>query len=596
MRSLKWKLVLIYVALVFIVMIISGTFIVIQISNMETDQIKEQLEIHADMIYDQVIVGSAPTAFSESLTGLTRSKSLSADIQSSILNEEGLTIATNAAQGNLLPIYNNSAVIAAMAGNERFDKGVWTDATGIRKEWLNLAKPCEYNQTKYIIYVQTDIGSVNAKTARTTQIILTSAALALMFTIVVGIIFADTITRPIIQLTQKAKELARGRLNVRVSVESHDEIGQLSKNFNYMSHELSDSMSAISSEKNKLETLLHNMTDGVLAFNQAGTLIHANATSQQMMGAIQDKISLEELKHTFGLDISTDELIHRGESIESSASVKKRYIKASFAPYADVKGRAEGIVVVLQDLTEQKALDDMRKDFVANVSHEIRTPLTTIKSYSETLIDGALDDKETAREFLSTIDSETDRMALLVKDLLELSSLDNSKFVMSYDDVNLAALVTENIKQCKVLADGKKQKILYRPPEGEVLVSTDKPRATQVITNILSNAIKYSPEATVIKLSILETKNYAAVSIADQGMGIPADDLPRVFERFYRVDKARSRSMGGTGLGLAIAKEIMESMGGFIKAESEVSKGTRMTVYFPKSRIPKGEEDSESVS
>ena len=242
----------------------------------------------------------------------------------------------------------------------------------------------------------------------------------------------------------------------------------------------------------------------------------------------------------------------------------------------------EGTVVVLQDNTEQKRLDDMRKEFVANVSHELRTPLTTVKSYTETLMDGALDDRDMAMEFLDIINSEADRMSFLVRDLLQLSRFDNKQFNFNFSRININNFISENIRQSRIHAENKKQKLTFEPFERDIFITADKDRITQVFNNILTNAIKYSPEEASITVSVSETINYFKVAVKDTGIGIPKEDIGRVFDRFYRVDKARSRAMGGTGLGLAIAKEIMEAHGGKITAESEYGKGTTMTMWFLK--------------
>jgi two-component system sensor histidine kinase VicK len=219
---------------------------------------------------------------------------------------------------------------------------------------------------------------------------------------------------------------------------------------------------------------------------------------------------------------------------------------------------------------------------VANVSHELRTPLTTVKSYSETLLDGALEQPEIAHEFLQIIDSEADRMALLVSDLLQLSRFDNNQFELRCSLVRLDEVLQNSYSQHKILAEKKNQKYTYTPMKEAIRVCVDVDRIGQVLSNVIGNAIKYSPEGSTIAIFTTVTEGYVKVYIKDNGIGIPKEDLPRIFERFYRVDKARSRAMGGTGLGLAISKEIMELHGGSINAESEYGKGTTMILWIPK--------------
>lgn len=262
--------------------------------------------------------------------------------------------------------------------------------------------------------------------------------------------------------------------------------------------------------------------------------------------------------------------------------VKDKYINGCFATYGRKKGESDGVIIVLQDVTEQKELEEMRKEFVANVSHELRTPLTTVKSYAETLLDGAVDNKDLALSFLQVINNEADRMTALVQDLLELSRLDNKQVKFNLKSVNIAQLIIKSVEQHQILAQKKNQNLGYSITNEKIIINIDPERIQQVLSNVISNAIKYSPEEAKINVSLSEEEDFVVVKVTDTGFGIPESDLPRIFERFYRVDKARSRQMGGTGLGLAIAKEIMEHHKGKIYAESEYGKGTTITMKFPK--------------
>jgi two-component system sensor histidine kinase VicK len=247
-------------------------------------------------------------------------------------------------------------------------------------------------------------------------------------------------------------------------------------------------------------------------------------------------------------------------------------------------GDVDGFVIVLQDMTKMARLDKTRRDFVANVSHELRTPLTSVKTYTETLLDGAVEDVETASRFLRVIDDETQRMTNLVMDLLELSRLDNKPGLQEREVVDLSGLLRVTIRQSMVLAEAKGQSIRFEPPGKPYFIEAEAKKINQVITNIITNSIKYSPENTAIEIALEETDRYYRVFIKDNGIGIPKDDIPHIFERFYRVDKARSRAQGGTGLGLAIAKEIMEEHNGRIVVSSELGKGTTMVLRFPRYR------------
>ncbi|MBQ3568583.1 MAG: HAMP domain-containing protein, partial [Anaerotignum sp.] len=411
-----------------------------------------------------------------------------------------------------------------------------------------------------------------------------AVALALLLAAIMGYVFAQTLTGPILALTKGAKSLAEGDMSQSLKVKSTDEIGQLTASFNYMAEELAKNMSEISREKNRLEILLHNMSDGVISFDKDGNLMLANAAAANMLDVEEMNMTFTEFIRKY--DINSGVYLDMGSEPSKKVTfpVGKQFINANFSPYYDKKGEIEGLVVVLQDITEQKKLDDMRKEFVANVSHELRTPLTTVKSYTETLLDGAMEEKELAEEFLTIINSEADRMAFLVRDLLQLTRFDNKQVRLDMTEIEMNDFLSMTVRQNKIHAEAKNQELSFEPYEHMVVVHGDRDRVGQVVNNIVTNAIKYSLEQATIRIFVTEDEQFFKINVKDTGMGISREDLPRIFERFYRVDKARSRAMGGTGLGLAIAKEIMESHGGRLTAESEYGKGTTMTMWFPKER------------
>jgi two-component system sensor histidine kinase VicK len=407
--------------------------------------------------------------------------------------------------------------------------------------------------------------------------------IALLLTAILGFLLANTLTRPITALTRQANNMAQGNLNQEIPVYGRDEIGQLTVTINDMAKELSHTLSTMESEKNKMQVVLYNMSDGVLAYDNQENLIHANAASVEMLnlGNLQKISERDVLSH---LGFSNKEY-----NKESTIATGDKFISSIVTPYLNTQGQEEGIVVVIQDVTKLTKLDNMRKEFVANVSHELRTPLTTVKTYTETLLDGALEDLDVATDFLQVVHSETDRMTLLVQDLLELSRLDNHQMQLNLEIVDLNHLLLHTVRQNIVLAENKKQVIVFNPADQECLIEADENRINQVLTNIFSNSVKYSPDGAEISIRIEIGDKYFRVYMKDNGMGIPRNDLQRIFERFYRVDKARSRAMGGTGLGLAIVKEIMEAHGFRITAQSELGRGTTMILRFPKYELNIGD-------
>ncbi len=588
MRSIKWRLIAMYLGLVLIVMIVTGSYILISMQNTEIDKARDQLELYAQKVSEQVVESYDEADFQTGLEQFTRTSSSDSQIQGNIINEYCETVASTAVSQPPFPSYNNSVVMMAISGETGFDESredPETDTT-----WICYASPALTinGEVKYVVYARMNASAMQESLAQTTQTIIVAVFLALVLAVLMAYVFAKTLTGPIHQLTVKAKLLAEGDLKQTVEVYSEDEIGQLAESFNYMASELNKTVGEAFREKNKLEAILHNMTDGVISFDKNGNISHANTVAAEMLEV--DKLDFTLDMFTRKYDLELDE---QGRDVEDGMAVQlqytfpvgEKYINASFSPYFNETEEIEGIVVVLQDITKQKKLDNMRKEFVANVSHEMRTPLTTIKSYTETLMYGALEEKDMAMEFLNIINTETDRMSFLVRDLLQLSRFDNKQVQFKFSKVYINEFISENVRQNKIHAENKKQNLILELwPDDNAYVVADRDRVNQVINNITTNAIKYSPEGATIRIYVTEDKTYYKINVSDTGMGISKEDLPRIFERFYRVDKARSRAMGGTGLGLAIAKEIMEGHDGKLTAESEYGKGTTMTMWFMKNQ------------
>lgn len=584
MRSIKWKLIIMYLGLVLIVMIVSGSYILLSLRNIEIDKARQQLELYAEKINEQVIGGNEMVHFQENLL---RTVTNAIGIQGNILNADGETVASTSVLEEPYPTYTDQSIIAAMNGMTSFSSGKKSvDSFGLLKEWMSYSVPVKdaNDNVTYIVYTRLDAGDMRSSLDQTTKTIIIAAAISLLLAVIMGYVFAQTLTGPILALTKGAKNMAEGNFAQSLKVRSTDEIGQLTSSFNYMALELTKNMTEISREKNRLEILLHNMSDGVISFSRDGELILANAAATEMLEV--EKIDMDFAAFIRKYDINSGVYLDMGSEPSKKVTfpVGKQFISANFTPYYSASGKIEGLVVVLQDITEQKKLDDMRKEFVANVSHELRTPLTTVKSYTETLIDGAIEDPEIAMEFLRIIDSEADRMAFLVRDLLQLSRFDNKQVHLDIVEIEMNEFLEQTVKQSKIHAEAKRQELTFTPYPHMVVIHGDRDRVGQVVNNILTNAIKYSLDQAQIRIFITEDDTWFKISVKDTGMGITREDLPRIFERFYRVDKARSRAMGGTGLGLAIAREIMESHGGRLTAESEYGKGTTMTMWFPKEK------------
>ena len=346
--------------------------------------------------------------------------------------------------------------------------------------------------------------------------------------------------------------------------------------------ELKDKLNEVSSRKNQIETILLHMTDGIIAFNIKGEIILINPAAKKFLSISPEDNTFDDIFGKFKLDINTEKVIYLDSwtSTEQRIQVDDQYVKVLFAPFKNEDERPDGVIAVIQDITEHVKLDNMQKELVADVSHELKTPITSIMGYADTLLEGGYDE-ETQTKFLNVIASESRRMARLVTDLLKLSRYDSNKKKTRKETFDLGDLVKRCQEKLAIEIKKKGHKVTSFVTADVPPVYADKDDIERVVLNILTNSIKYTPDNGEIKIYVGFVYNDAYIKIFDNGIGIPEDDLSRIFERFYRVDKARTREMGGTGLGLSIAKEILDKNGGSIDIKSKVGEGTEVVIRIP---------------
>ena len=490
---------------------------------------------------------------------------------------------------NAMDVLEKSVILSSL-NNRVTEKDIQSENTDSDriKHMAFSYKEDQSDNLDYIIYGRASLDSVYRTLSNSTVILLRATVIALLVTIVLGYLMAGSITVPINQLTMKALKMAKGDFRQRVTVKSDDEIGQLGSMFNYLTEKLDTTLLEISSEKSKLNAIIKHMEDGLVAIDGKGQIIHYNPSFLSMLNLrekdLTDK-SYDKIIDDYSKDLEYGAILQKSISNSSENIIfennKKRILKASPALFRDEAGRISGAIVVFQDITESQRLEDMRREFVANVSHELKTPITTIKSYSETLLCGALEDKELSKSFVEVIENEADRMSSLVKDLLQLSHMDYEKVVWEMHHLDLREIVTDSVRKLEVHFQNKNQRLNMQISDEAVPIYADRGKIQQVIINLLTNAIKYTPENGNIRISAQVVDKNAIFEVQDSGIGIPKEDIKRIFERFYRVDKGRSRAQGGTGLGLSIAHNIIKQHKGSIKVSSELEKGSIFTVYFP---------------
>jgi two-component system sensor histidine kinase VicK len=583
-RSIKWRLVTIYVVLVIIVMIASGSLVIWVTSYNEYKTMEEELVNAAKVIVEATAAEN--TSIDEVQNDLKTIISGRGELYQSkitcLLDKDGNLIYSSSAISDSLEFYYPQ-VMAVIYGQE-LDELDSVNYTGIDTEYKGYAKGIYVDeQLEFIVYIMASTEPVKDTINTVINVLILAIILAIIIAVILGLIFSSFITKPIVTLSNKAREMASGNLDKGIEVMSNDEIGELTRDFNIMATSLNNTLREISSEKNKLEIVFEYMTDGILVFNTDGQLTYYNKASEVML-EIGDNHTFDNII-SIHFSSSFEDVLNqlKGKTIQHIIEVGEKYYNICMAKYFDQDKVVIGIICVIQDITEYKKLEKMQKEFVANVSHELRTPLTTIKSYTETLIDG-VDNPDISSKFLNVINHESDRMTDLVQDLLELSRLDNKQIKIELREISLNSIVEDSVEKYQIHARKKNQILTYYKPDDNYNIIGDAGRIEQVIKNIVSNAVKYSLEEAAIDVYLYEKEDEVIVKIQDTGMGISKEDLKRIFERFYRVDKARSRKMGGTGLGLSIAKEIMNFHGGTITVESEISKGSTFYLHFPRKR------------
>ncbi len=357
---------------------------------------------------------------------------------------------------------------------------------------------------------------------------------------------------------------------------------KFSKTINSMTEELKQNLKIVNKQKNQVEAILLHITDGIISFDLDGNVTYINPAAINFFNLDKEDNTFSKIFKKIDLDVNLEKIVYLDDftSTEQKVFINEKYINIFFAPFKDSKNRPNGIIILLQDITEHVKLDNMRKEFVADVSHELKTPITSIIGYADTLLEGDYD-KDTQMQFLNVISSESRRMAKLVTDLLTLSRYDNNKNKVEKTEIDLGDLTKKCLENLEMEIEKKKHKVECFVTADVPLVKADKYGIERVILNILTNSIKYTHENGNIKIYVGFVYNDAYIKVIDNGIGIPEKDLPRIFERFYRVDKARTRDLGGTGLGLSIAKEIIEQNNGSIDIKSEFGKGTEVVLRIP---------------
>ncbi|HHH5835784.1 TPA: cell wall metabolism sensor histidine kinase WalK [Listeria innocua] len=598
-QSVQFKLVIMYLLLIIVAMQVIGAYFVRelegQLEKNFQDSITNSITLLDYNAREEIIKNSDNSVklqndIRELLVDYSRASSNIIEVR--IVDDKGKILGTSNLdnQGIVGQKSNDPLVKRTLSlGTTSEDKIYKDESNKNNRVWVNVSSIKNNGQVIGAIYLVADIESVYKQVDDITNIFITGTLIAMIITAVLGILLSRTITKPIIEMKRQAYAMARGNYSRKVKVYGVDEIGELADSFNTLTKRVQEAQAMTEGERRKLSSVLAYMTDGVIATDRRGKVILINTPAEKMLRVKHESangrsiIDVLDIGDTYQFE---DLMEVDGSLTMDRSTLDKPYVlRANFSVIQRETGFNNGVIAVLHDITDQEKVDQERRDFVSNVSHELRTPLTSMHSYLEALSDGAWEDKEIAPRFLEVTQNETERMIRLVNDLLKLSRMDGGREQLEKSFVNFTDFFNHIIDRFEMM---KKETIMFKRhiPKEPVIIEIDEDKVMQVLDNIISNANKYSPDGGRISFYLKKFEDEIEVSIADEGLGVPDEDLANVFDRFFRVDKARSREMGGTGLGLAIAREVIEAHGGRIWAERNKSKGTIIKFTLPYSDLP----------
>ena len=579
LRSLHIKLVLIMILLVVCLMTIAGAFLVNSVNRFYLNEFYTQMvEVFSqdtEFIRDLVTAREGETDGVQAIDEILVAKMGPLGVDGKNRNyylldgDTGQILSSSDDDaGDTLEEITPNLLIAL---NEKREG----DESDLTASYMDLALPISRGEEDYVIYILDQRATVRELNNQLFQLIIEALVFGLVISVLLSFLLSRAMVTPIRALTRGAQRVAEGDFDHEIQVESHDEIGVLTNAFNAMSRQLQSTLQEVESERTKLSTLFLHMTDGVVAFNQSGEVIHSNPAAEEMLGQaipvggavtygdlFQDMVPLETV-------LTTDR-----DCLEIETVWGERILLLLLAPFN--REKQVGVLVVVHDVTQQVKNETMRKEFVANVSHELRTPITNIRSYAETLAENPDLPPDTTASFLGVILSESDRMTHIVQDLLTLSRFDSGHSELNLTTFPFAGLLEESCQAMRIEAQRRGHTLRLEGTGGLPAIRADRERISQVVMNVLSNAIKYTPDGGRIVLTAGCTPDRVWLEVADNGIGIPPEDRDRIFERFYRVDKARSRESGGTGLGLSIAQEIVRQHQGSLTLVDRPGPGTTL--------------------
>ena len=599
-RSLYFKIILILIIFIATVMAVVGTILLNGVSVYFANEFRSQMEesfAEGSELYgyltDAAVRGDGAAAMVVMLDAYSGHLGLDANRSAAILDENGTILASSDTSSMFVvgeTVYLTPNILSVMNG------GVGAEQRAGAQSFDFCIRIASENES-YLIYVRDSKEEMQNLNWMLFSIILQALLFGSLFAILLSFFLAKTITAPIQSLTRGAQQIAAGEFEQEIDVHSRDEIGTLTDTFNHMKSVLKNTIDQVSGEQKKLETVFYYLKDAVTAFRDDGYIMHQNTTARDLFAplianagvdgeeAADIPLTLTWLLRLCGIEDSDEfraALADEGYVIPEIALAERIFdVSLGNFRYMENNENHTGIIAVIHDVTGRYELDRSRREFVANVSHELRTPLTSIKGAAETVLRYPDMPPDMRESFLSMAVEESDRMTRIVGDLLVLSRLDNKRTKWEISTFSVDAVLHHLCEVVKNDIAEHRHTLSVKLEDDLPQLTADKDRVEQVLLNILTNAIKYTPDGGRILLRAASNHSFVAISVRDNGIGVPKEDQPHLFERFYRVEKSRTTGAGGTGLGLAIAKELVEAHGGQIKLVSAVGQGTEITVILP---------------
>ncbi|MDJ1111667.1 cell wall metabolism sensor histidine kinase WalK [Macrococcus sp. S115] len=604
LQSLHIKLVVIYVLLIIIGMQIIGLYFTNNLEKELTKNFKTNINQQIKSInYDIRTVynenKSSPNKIQKEVQKVVDEYALRTEIDTiRFINDSEVILATSndTTKENINQKINDKQIQNSLSLGKTNDRiKLRDDPSGKVRVWVKNFPIKDDNKILGVIHIEESIEPVYAQLMKINSIFIIGTGLSLLITIILGFFIARTITKPIADMRNQALEMSKGNYTNRVKVYGNDEIGELALTFNNLSKRVQEAQANTESEKRRLDSVITHMSDGVIATDRRGRVRIVNEMALKMLDMNKDDVEGRHVLDILAIEAhySLDELQDIAGGIIIDINEKERLIvRASFSTIIQDTGFITGYIAVLHDVTEQHHVENERREFVANVSHELRTPLTSMRSYIEALEEGAWKDENLAPQFLSVTREETDRMIRLVNDLLQLSKMDNTDDNLNKELIDFNMFIHKIINRFE-MSEGKNATFIRDIPKNGIFVEIEPDKMTQVFDNVITNALKYSKGRKKVEFHVKQNTlfNRMTIQIKDNGIGIPLNKVDKIFDRFFRVDKARTRKMGGTGLGLAISKEIIEAHNGRIWANSKEGYGTSVYITLPCEVLDDGEWD-----